>query len=357
MTESIHLRPIAGRSVRMMVGNTPVQGRVITLSGLALKLSVTQNIPPVPRVRVELEDAEPAIASLQLQGMVTERAGGEVTITLERLMLAAGQEHVNAVLSAWFTAVPQQEDCYQPMMRGFGYELRKAILSGRGSEPASPAPGVSPAIPPHDPSNDTLPGIPIAAARAALEPEIAAALSVAPTPAAPLETPAPPSAPAVRPAAFEPPPAFRGTLPPQVARTAQRLLTDTTSLALFLDCSADGAGYGRAVVYRLGTGYRLAFVAARGVRPTFGARVELITDIVQAGVPSTGRVATSVVWVSPDPDVTDVTLMAVRLAPTNQFDALRVWDMACQLAQQKVAEPGPVVVLPTRALLSGLLNS
>ena len=91
------LAPLEGRSVRLFVGNTPVVARVLELSGLALKLSLESDIPAVPRVRVELEEAEEILSSLQLQGMVTSRETRSVTITLERLMLASGREAVDAV--------------------------------------------------------------------------------------------------------------------------------------------------------------------------------------------------------------------------------------------------------------------
>ena len=58
MPQSLHLLPLTGRAVRLMVGNTPVPARVLELSGLSLKLAVTQSIAPVPRIRVELEDAD-----------------------------------------------------------------------------------------------------------------------------------------------------------------------------------------------------------------------------------------------------------------------------------------------------------
>jgi len=326
-----------------MVGNTPVSAEVREVSGLALRLTVHEAVPPVPRVRVELVDVDAPLNSLQLQGMVTQRSAGEVTVTLERLMVAAGEELVDLILAAWFVAVPRRDDCYQPMMRGYGYELRKAILSGRVATQAPPAPR-----PKHDSSTDTLDGFPPVAVRAGML-DANMTLPKVPAPAPPAAEPPPPAP------AFKPPPPPRRGLPPQVSRTGERLLVDTRAIQMAVDCSTEGAGYGRGVVYRIAAGGRLAFLAARGVRPNFGARVELITDLVQSGLSATVRIAASVTWQAPDPDYPHVTLMAVRLAPTNQPSHLHSWDTCCTLAfQQNPQGSGARTLVPSRALISVL---
>ena len=350
MTQSTPLlAALEGRAVRLMIGNTPVSAEVVEVSGLALKLKVSDEVPPVPRVRVELVDVDAPLSSLQLQGMVTQRSDGAVTVTLERLMVAAGEELVDAILTAWFSAVPRREDCYQPMMRGYGYELRKAILSGRVVSDALTTP--RPPRPPHDPSNDTLDGFPPVAVRAGM---LEAKITLPKTSTSPLPlVPASPPAPAAP--AFKPPPAPRRTLSPQVSRTGQRLLADTKPLQMWVDCSTEGAGYGRGVVYRIAAGRRLVFVAARGVRPNFGARLELITDLVQSGISATVRIAASVSWQTPDPDYPQIMLIAARLAPTNQPGDLHSWDTCCQLAiQDSSHRGGPMSLVPTRALIAAL---
>ena len=370
MTQSTILNPLEGRQVHLMVGNTPVSAEVREVSGLALKLTVRDAVPPVPRVRVELVDVDPPLNSLQLQGMVTQRSAGEVTVTLERLMVAAGEELVDTILAAWFVAVPRRADCYQPMMRGYGYELRKAILSGRVTTPAPPveraprpepppverAPRPEPPPveraprPKHDPSKDTLDGFPPAAVRAGmLDANMTIPKAAVPAPPPVASTPPAP--------AFKPPPPPRRGLPPQVSRTGERLVVDTRAIQMSVDCSAEGAGYGRGVVYRIAAGGRLVFVAARGVRPNFGARVELITDLVQSGLSATIRIAASVSWQAPDPDYPHVTLMALRLAPTNQPSHLHSWDTCCTLAfQQNPQASGPRTLVPSRAVISVLDN-
>ena len=350
MTERNTLPPLEGRSVRLLVGNTPVSARVVELSGLALRLSVSEEIAAVPRVRVELEEAEESLTSLQLQGMVTGRDSDEVTVTLERLMVAAGRESVDLILGAWFAAVPKSEACYQPMMRGYGYELRKAILTGRGEGTPRPKKRA------HDPATDTLDGFPPVAVRVGME----RAQTTKPFPETarvqPKRTMASPPLGARVSAASPPPRLPRSALAPQVAKTGMRLLANTTSIRLALDCSTDAAGYGRGLLYRIAAGGRLGFVAARGVRPGFGARVELITDLEQSGLSVTVRIASSVVWVAPDPDYPNISLMAVRLAPTNERAHLHSWDTCCELALRQGKSEGGLSLLPSRQLIESIEN-
>ena len=353
MSDNTAIASLEGRSVRLIVGNTPIPARVIELSGLALKMGVSEQVASVPRVRVELEGVEGPLASLQLQGMVTGRDEGGVTVTLERLIIAAGREQVDSILRAWFTAVPRVEACYKPMMRGHGYELRKAILSGR-MEPASSAAPMRPRRRANDPMNDTLDGLPLAAVRAELDQqEVAISMTKASeartlVPEVPLER-ALPSEPQLKAPAPQ-----RATLSPQVSRTGLRLLEGTQHLHLPLDCSADAAGYGRGFLYRLAKGGRLGFVAAKGIRPGFGARIELITDLDAGELSQTIRIATSVVWLAPDPDYPQVSLMALRLAPTNQPSDLYRWDVCCNTALAEGPKTRSGSLVPTRQEIESL---
>jgi hypothetical protein len=102
---------------------------------------------------------------------------------------------------------------------------------------------------------------------------------------------------------------------------------------------------------------RLVFVGARGIQPGFGGKVELIVDLKQGGATHTVRVAASVAWIAPDPDVPGVSLMAVRLTPTNQLQDLEDWFIACKFAVQQVTRGGAVSAMPSRDLLDGLLHS
>lgn len=354
MTQTPSFAALEGRAVRLMIGNTPLPAEVLEVSGLALKLKVTAAVPPVPRVRVELVDVDAPLDSLQLQGMVTQRSADEVTVTLERLMVAAGEEQVDKILAAWFVAVPRRDDCYKPMMRGYGYELRRAILSGRAlgdAPPAPPAPAqVRPPRPPRSSeelSTETLDGFPPVAVRAGRS---MASVTLPKTPAPPLPVSAPP---APKPAPAKPALPPRRGLAPQVARTGERLLASTSAIQMAVDCSTEGAGYGRGVVYRIAEGGRLIFVAARGVRPNFGARVELITDLEQSGISVTVRIAASVTWQAQDPDYPPVTLMAVRLAPTNQPAHLHSWDTCCDLARRDTLQSGGgMSLVPPRAVIA-----
>ena len=357
MTNHIQVARVEGRRVRLMVGNTPVNAQVSELSGLSLRLALSASIAAVPRVRVEFEDIEEGLSSLQLQGMVTGRDAEHVTVTLERLMIAAGREQVDAILKAWFMAVPRLESCYQPMMRGYGYELRKAILSGRSEAPHQSRPLVKPR--PHDPSKDTLDGFPPVAVRAGmLNAEVSLPSDTTQSTRSLVE--APPTSPSLpekrlqRVEPLTPRRVPRGALSPQVSRTGLRLLDGTQGLDLPLDCSADGAGYGRAFLYRLAHSGRLGFVACKGVRPGFGARIELITDVEIDGITHTLRIATSVVWVAADPDYPAVSLMALRLAPTNQPGDLRRWDACCQAALAASTQERAVGLLPSRQRIEGL---
>jgi len=354
MTQPIEIPPLANHPICLYVGNTPVAGHVLELSGLALRLAVSGDVGQVPRVRVELEDEDAPLSSLQLQGMVTRRGTGEVTITLERLMIAAGKQVVHALLNAWFPAVPQVEGCYQQMMRGYGYELRKAIMAGRSPSPSAPPepPPARPASRPL-PESETISGIPVAAVTAAKRARAAEQAPAPPPPSAP-----PPPPPVTPPQPIAVPRAPRGTLPLQVLRTAERLLDGTVPALLWIDCSMDAPGpaarYGRGVVYRMAAEGRVVFVAVRGFQPGFGAKVQLIVDLQQGGATHTVRVDASVAWSAPDPDAPGICLLVARLAPANQAQTLQGWFMACQFATEQVAPVGPISALPARDLLDGL---
>ena len=97
-------------------------------------------------------------------------------------------------------------------------------------------------------------------------------------------------------------------------------------------------------------------MACQGIRPTFGARIELITDHAQGELAQTIRIATSVVWQAVDPDYTSVSLMALRLAPTNQPGDLYRWDVCCNTALLESTEQRGKSLLPTRSQVEGLLS-
>ena len=155
-----------------------------------------------------------------------------------------------------------------------------------------------------------------------------------------------------------PTPAPRGTLSTQVLRTALRLLSGTVNVRMWVDCSLDnvaqGASYGRALVYRLSANNRLAFLAVHGAKPGFGGKVELILDLEDNAVKHTARVAATVAWIAPDPDAPRISLMAVRLAPTNQPMQLQGWDVTCHHARRDTPRQGPIAAVPERAVIDAL---
>ena len=324
--------------VTLRVGNRAVEGSVAASDGIKLVLSLSAEPPSVPRVRLEFSKLPAPWDSVQFQAVVKKGmstgAGYAVTVSIDRVTLAADRDALASLLTAWFPDVSRLQSCCREMMRGMGYELRKASLSSAMSDFSAPLASVT------EPS-------------VSLD-EVTAPSSVMVDPPS-VDKPASEVSPSnVEPAQVEP---QEGPLEQEqtkelssaVLRAVSSLLKDTVPITLPVGVQSPGGPYVYGLVYRALRDGKRIFLAAPCPNPAFGMRFELFLDVEEDGGLTEVVLPTEAAWFAKHPERASLSLFALRLASDAEEQHIEMWTRIVDFATEDDGEE-PSVLPPAEQL-------